>query len=91
MSSVSTYSSTLKLINKLWQRLSRHRQKQFWLILLLMIMALFAEMISIGATLPFLGILTAPEQVYNYQFIQPIVHMLGLTQPQQPTLYNRLN
>ena len=46
-------------------------------------MASLAEIISIGAVLPFLGILTAPEQVYQHSLMQPVIQILGLTEPKQ--------
>ena len=67
----------------LWHHLSKRRQKQFWLLLILMIVASLSEIISIGAVLPFLGVLTAPEHVYQYPLIQPIIQILGLTEPSQ--------
>jgi len=48
-----------------------------------MIVALFAEVISIGAVLPFLGALTAPEQVYQHSLMQPFIQILELTEPKQ--------
>jgi len=48
-----------------------------------MIFASFAEIISIGAVLPFLGVLTAPERVFAQPAVQPIVQALGLTEPPQ--------
>ena len=48
-----------------------------------MIIASLAEIISIGAILPFLGILTAPEQVYQYPLMQPVIQILALTEPRQ--------
>jgi len=48
-----------------------------------MIIASLAEIISIGAILPFLGILTAPEQVYQNALIQPVIQVLELTEPKQ--------
>ncbi|MBL7004265.1 MAG: ABC transporter ATP-binding protein [Gammaproteobacteria bacterium] len=48
-----------------------------------MIIASLAEIISIGAVLPFLGVLTAPEQVYQYALIQPVIQILALTEPRQ--------
>lgn len=48
-----------------------------------MIIASFAEALSIGAVLPFLGVLIAPERVFANQFIQPLVQALGLTEPKQ--------
>jgi ATP-binding cassette, subfamily B, bacterial PglK len=48
-----------------------------------MIIASLAEIISIGAVLPFLGILTAPEQVYQHSLMQPVIQTLALTEPKQ--------
>jgi len=67
----------------LWHHLSKRRQKQFWLLLFLMVAASILEVISVGAVLPFLGILTAPEQVYHHTLVQPIVQILDLSQPSQ--------
>jgi ATP-binding cassette, subfamily B, bacterial PglK len=73
-------SSALK---KLWSHLSRCRQKQFWLLLILMIIASLSEIISVSAVLPFLGILTAPEQVFQHPLMQPVIQILALTEPSQ--------
>lgn len=67
----------------LWRHLTTRRQKQFSLLLILMIIASLAEVISIGAVLPFLGILTAPEHVYQHSLMQPIIQILALTEPKQ--------
>jgi ATP-binding cassette subfamily B protein len=56
---------------------------QFGFLFLLMILASFAEAVSIGAVLPFLSVLTAPEQVFGHPLAQPLVQALGLTQPRQ--------
>ena len=71
------------MIKVFWQHLSKHRQRQFWLLLVLMIFASLTEIISIGAVLPFLAVLSAPEQVFQNELIQPIIQILGITEPQQ--------
>jgi len=48
-----------------------------------MLMTSFAEMFSIGAVLPFLGVLTSPERVFAHPIAQPMVKLLGLTMPSQ--------
>lgn len=53
------------------------------LLLVLMIFASFAEIVSIGAVLPFLGVLTAPDRVFTHAAAQPFIHVLGLTEPAQ--------
>jgi ATP-binding cassette, subfamily B, bacterial PglK len=67
----------------LWSHLSKRRQKQFWLLLILMIIASLSEIISVGAVLPFLGILTAPEQVFQHPLMQSVIQILGLTDSSQ--------
>ncbi len=53
------------------------------MLLVLMLLASFAEILSIGAVLPFLGVLTAPERVFSHPAAQPLVQALGLTEPGQ--------
>ncbi|MBT4524452.1 MAG: ABC transporter ATP-binding protein, partial [Phycisphaerae bacterium] len=71
------------MIKQLWQHLTKRRKKQFWLLLVLMIIASLLEVVSVGAVLPFLGVLTAPEQIYQHTFMQPIIQILGLTEANQ--------
>jgi ATP-binding cassette, subfamily B, bacterial PglK len=85
--SIVPSENTLEVKNSalitLWRHLSKRRQKQFWLLLVLMIIASLSEIISVGAVLPFLGILTAPEQVYQHPLMQPVIQILELTEPSQ--------
>jgi ATP-binding cassette subfamily B protein len=48
-----------------------------------MLFASFAEILSIGAVLPFLGVLTAPERIFEMHAAQPVIQVLGLTEPKQ--------
>ena len=67
--------------NPIWNYLPKRRRKQFWFLLVLMIVASFAEVISLGALLPFLAVITSPEKLYTQDWIQPLIEILGLTQP----------
>ena len=71
------------LLRRLWHHLSARRRSQFLLLLVLMLLASFAEILSIGAVLPFLGMLTAPERVFEYAAAQSVIQALGLTAPAQ--------
>jgi len=73
-------------IIKLWKHLTKRRQKQFWLVFLLMIIASLSEIVSVGAVLPFLGVLTAPEQIYQHHLMQPVIHLLELSEANQLVL-----
>ena len=71
------------LLCRLWHHVNSRRRMQFSLLLVLMLLASFAEIFSIGAVLPFLGILTAPERVFEHAAVKPVIHVLGLTSPAQ--------
>jgi ATP-binding cassette subfamily B protein len=71
--------SVPQLLARLWPHISGRRRLQLFFVLLLIIVAAIAEMISIGAVLPFLSILIAPEKVYSSNFAKPLIHDLGLT------------
>ena len=72
-----------QLLARLWRHISSRRRRQFGLLLVLMLIASFAEIISIGAVLPFLGVLTMPERVFEHSLAQPFIQILGLTEPAQ--------
>ena len=72
-----------KLLTRLWRHTSPRRRGQFVLLLALMILASFAEILSIAAVLPFLAILTDPARVFAYPSAQPLIQALALTKPNQ--------
>lgn len=49
----------------------------------LMTLSSFAEILSIGAVLPFLGALTAPNRIFLHPAAQPFIQALGLTSADQ--------
>mgnify|MGYP000049951192 FL=1 len=71
------------MIKKLWKHLTKRRKIQFFLLLVLMILTSIMEVVSIGAIVPFLGVLTSPEKIYQIQLAQPLIQILGLTNPSQ--------
>lgn len=72
-----------QLLKRLWQHISPRRRGQFGLLLVLMLLASFAEIVSIGSVLPFLGVLTAPERIFELSAMQSVIHTLKLTEPTQ--------
>ena len=71
------------LLKSLWHHISRRRRRQFGLLLVLMVLTAFTEILSIGAVLPFLGVLTAPDRVFELPIAQPVIQILNLTEPKQ--------
>ena len=67
----------------LWLHLSQRRKRQYFWLVLLMIISSFAEMISLGAVLPFLGMLTMPNEVFQHAYMAPINGFLNITEAEQ--------
>lgn len=73
----------LIVFKRLWYHITPPRRKQLGLLLCLIIFTSFAEVASIGAVLPFLGVLTAPERVFSAPLVQPIAQGMDLIEAQQ--------
>ncbi len=63
------------LLHSLWRHLAPRRRKQFGLLTVLVLVSAFAEVVSLGAVLPFLGILTAPERVFRNPAVVKLAHL----------------
>lgn len=74
------------LLARLWRHVAPHRRRQLGFLLLLMLTTSFAEIVSIGAVIPFLGVLTSPDRVFQINALQPIFLAMDLTAPSQLVL-----
>ena len=74
------------LMFQLWGKLNSRRQRQFLLLMGLMLISAFAEVISLGAVLPFIGILVAPDKVFNHPFIADVALTWGIISAEQLVL-----
>ncbi len=83
MSSTSGEQQITTLLKRLWHHISPRRRVQFMLLLVLMVGASFAEILSIGAVLPFLAVLTAPERIFQLPAAQPLIRAAGVTSASQ--------
>ena len=72
-----------QLLGRLWRHMSPRRHAQITLLLALMILASCAEILSVGAVLPFLAILTDPGRVFVHPRAQTLVQALVITEPKQ--------
>ncbi len=72
----------VQLARGYWAHLTVRRKHQLAVLLVLMILASFAEVLSLGAVLPFLGVLTQPEIVFAHSAIQPLLSWMNITSPQ---------
>jgi len=70
--------SLIGVLNSLWSHISKRRRRQFVFLLLLAVLTSFAEVISLGAVLPFISVLTQPDKVLAYPFIFEFAQFLGI-------------
>jgi ATP-binding cassette, subfamily B, bacterial PglK len=78
--------STLSLLRRIWGHLSRRRRLQLAVLLLVMLASGLAELVSLGAVLPFLAVLTNPQQLWQQPLIQGLALRVGYSHPQQLVL-----
>lgn len=69
----------VKLLYKLWQHFDKRRKLQIFILFLLMIFSSLAEVLSIGAILPFLGALISPEFIFKFSFSRQILFFFKIT------------
>jgi ABC-type multidrug transport system fused ATPase/permease subunit len=73
----------LSLLRRLWGHLSRRRRRQFVGVLGLMLISALAEVVSLGALLPFLGALSSPERVFGHPTVAALAERVGITSADQ--------
>ena len=76
------YKTSLSKIISLWAHLQSRRKRQLLILTPLMIVASFAEVLSIGAVLPFLTVLTSPEEVFTNELAQSLIKLLHIKSAQ---------
>lgn len=74
------------MLIRFWHHLTHRRKRQFGLLIGLMLVSAFAEVVSLGAVLPFLGILVAPELVFSNPIVADVVLAWDITSADQLVL-----
>ncbi len=75
--------TTFNLLKKLWFHIGIRRQSQLAFVTILMFIASIAEVVSIGAVIPFLSVLVNPRIVFEHDFGQLFVTFLSIQSPSQ--------
>jgi len=83
---VASVGSLADLLIRLWHLLSSRRQRQFLLLIGLMLVSAVAEVVSLGAVLPFLGVLIDPERLFSQSLVANIALSLDITSAHQLVL-----
>ena len=72
------HQSTRSLLLGIWGNIGRRRRIQLALLLLVMIVSGIAELVSLGAVLPFLAVLSDPEQLWQHPLVQNLGMKVGI-------------
>jgi len=70
------------LLARLWQHLGGRRRRQFVLLMALVLASAVAEIVSLGAVLPFLTVLAAPEVAFEHPAGAAVARWFGVTSPE---------
>jgi len=74
------------LLARLWDHLGPRRRRQFVLLMALVLLSAFAEIVSIGAVLPFLTVLANPRLAFEQLFVASAARSLGIDSPEELVL-----
>jgi len=67
-------------IYQLWHHISLKRRRNYYLLVTLTIVSSFLEMVSLSAVLPFLGIITNPEELIKNPLLADIMSSIGIVE-----------
>ena len=70
-------------LNRLWPHITPRRRAQLGLLLFLVVIASLGEAVSIGAVIPFLGVLVDPQQIFDSEIAEPFIETFGINQPSE--------
>ena len=83
MQNLKSDKTLSSLILMLWSHITPMRRKQVAWFTVLLMLGTVAEIVSLGMVLPFLAVLTSPENIFTHPWSQPIVELLELNSPEQ--------
>jgi ABC-type multidrug transport system fused ATPase/permease subunit len=84
--SIRSSPNLFELLVRVFQHISVRRRLQFSLMVGLTLVTSLAEVISLGAVVPFIGILTEPEHVFNSSLLSNYIRWMGFNNPEDLVL-----
>jgi len=71
-------ASMYSLLTRLGKQISQRRRHEFGWLLMLMLFSSILEIVSLGAVVPFIGVLTQPEKVFALPIVLNIANSVGI-------------
>jgi ATP-binding cassette, subfamily B, bacterial PglK len=79
-------ASLWQILASLFSKVNQRRKIQFAILIVLTLISSVAEVISLGAIVPFIGILTQPEAVFADPKLSGLIQQLGINSPAEMVL-----
>jgi ATP-binding cassette subfamily B protein len=80
---VNNETSIIQLLKKLSFHINARRKKSLILLMVLILIASISELISFGTFLPFLNVLSNPEQVFKIKSLNPLIKLMNINYPRE--------
>src|ERR1700749_4392582 len=77
--SEKSWDSITRVLHDLWLHTPRRRRGQFLFVLVLTLIGAFAEVMTLGAMLPFLAFIARPEAAEQHPVVRYLMDTLGVT------------
>ena len=84
--STAADTGLVRLLARLFRHVSPRRRLQFAWLLALTVVGSLAEVVSLGAVVPFIAILTEPDRVFAYWVTRAVASFLGISTPAELVL-----
>jgi len=78
--------SMFKLLSGIKSHIGRRRIYQYVMLFFLTIIGAIAEVISLSAIIPFIGVLTNPSEIFSYELVSANAEILGIYKPEDMLL-----
>jgi ATP-binding cassette subfamily B protein len=75
------YSFLVRNLFDLFDSFNRRRKIQFIYLIIFNLISIVCEVISIGAVVPFIAMLTAPEKLYHHPYLRDFIRLFKINTP----------
>ena len=75
---MNTNSSINFILKNLWINISPTKRKRLFVIFVFSILVSLFEVITIGSIIPYFGVLTNPDLIFNHELTKPFIKLLDL-------------
>jgi ATP-binding cassette subfamily B protein len=80
---MSQLQSLPALLGGVWGHLTPKRKRHFFYLVVLIVLVSFAEVLNVGSVMPFIGVLVAPDRVFDSGYAKPLISFFGIHSPDQ--------